>query len=98
MTVDQLADEPFGHVVDVPPAVIRGDLRVERHLQQQIAELVSNCPVVVGVDRRQELVRLLQEMASERSMRLLAIPRAAVGLAESRLHLHQLEEPLTTLG
>ncbi len=96
--MDQLADQSVGDVVDVPPAVVGGDLGVEGHLEQQIAEFVPNRSVVVGVDRRQELVRLLQEMARERPVGLLAVPWTPVGFAEPRLHLHQIEEPLTTPG
>ena len=65
MTVDQLPDQSVGDVVDVPSAFVGRDLSVEGDLQQEIAELVTHGSVVVGVDRRQELVGLLQEMARE---------------------------------
>ena len=96
--MDQLADEPLGHVVDVPPALVGRDLGMEGDLQQEIAELVPNGLVVVGVDRRQQLVRLFQQVARERPVRLLAVPRASVGFPQPRLHLHQIEEPRSTPG
>jgi hypothetical protein len=93
MTVDQLLDQPLGDVVDVPSAFVGRDLGVEGDLQQEIAELITHGSVVVGVDRRQELVGLLQEMAREGAVRLLAIPRASIGFPQPRLDLHQVEEP-----
>jgi hypothetical protein len=94
MTVDQLPDQSVGDVVDVPSAFVGRDLGVESDLQQEIAELVTHGSVVIGVDRRQELVGLLQEMAREGAVRLLAIPRASIGFPQPRLDLHQVEEPL----
>jgi hypothetical protein len=71
---------------------------VERHLQQEVAELVPDRVVVGSVDRLQELVRLLQQVASERPMRLLAVPGAAVGLAETGLDPDQVEEAFAAAG
>ena len=70
-------------------AVVGGDLRVERHLQQQVAELVADRVVVVGVDRLEQLVRLLEEVPRERAMGLLAVPRAPVRRPQPRLHLRR---------
>ena len=67
VAVDELGDEPVGDVVDVPASFLRGDLRVEGHLEQQVAELVADRGVVVGVDRLEQLVRLLQQVARERA-------------------------------
>jgi hypothetical protein len=79
MAVDQLLHQPLGDIVDVPPAVIGRQLGVEHHLEQHIAELIAHRVVVVGFDRLDQLVRLLQEMASQRAMGLLGVPRASVG-------------------
>ena len=98
VAVDQLLDQPLRDVVDVPPPVVGGDLRVERDLEQQVAQLVADRVGVVGVDRLEQLVGLLEQMARERLMRLLGVPRAAAGRAEARLHPDQIEEALPALA
>src|SRR5205085_9966255 len=48
---------------------------------------------VVGLDRRERLVRLLEEMSRERAVCLLSVPRTAAGRAELRHHADELGEP-----
>ena len=71
---------------------------MERDLEQQIAELVADRVGVVGVDRLEQLVGLLEQMARERLVRLLGVPRTAARRAEARLHPDQVEEPLPALA
>src|SRR5207249_8820043 len=47
---------------------------------------------VVGVDRLEHLVDLLEEIGAEARGRLLAVPRAAAWRAESRHQVHQAGE------
>ncbi len=96
--VDQLVDQALRHVVHVPPSVVGRDLGVERHLQQQVAELLADRVGVVGVDRLDQLVGLLEQVAGERLVRLLRVPGAAVGSAQPRLDADQVEQPLPTLA
>ncbi len=96
--MDQLLDQPLRDVVHVPPALVCRDLGVERDLEQQIAELVTDRVGVLGVDRLEELVRLLEQMASERLVRLLRVPRTAARRAQTRLHTDQVEESGTALA
>jgi len=71
---------------------------VEEHLQKDVAELVPDGGLVAGVDRVEQLVGLLQQMAGEGSMRLLVIPRAASGTAQDRHHLDRLDQALSPSG
>ena len=96
--MDQLLDQPLRHVVHVPPAVVGRDLRVERDLEQQIAELVADRVGVIGVDRLEQLVRLLEQVARERLVRLLRVPRAAARRTQPRLHADQVEETRSALA
>src|SRR5581483_6681527 len=78
---DQLRDDPARDVVDVPRAVVGGHLGVERDLEQQVAELLAKAIPVVGVDRVEDLVGLLEQMAGEGPVRLLAVPGASARAA-----------------
>ena len=98
VTVDQLAHQAFRDVVDVPPALVRRDLRVERHLEQHIAELLADRVGVVGVDRLEQLVGLLQEVPGERRVRLLGVPRTSARRPQPRLHADQIEQSLPALA
>ena len=52
---------------------------MEDDLQDEIAELVTERVGVTGVDRFERLVGLLEQVARERSVRLLPVPRAPSG-------------------
>ena len=97
VAVDELLDEALRDVVDVPTAVVGGHLRVEHDLEQHVAELVAHRVVVAGVDRLEQLVRLLEQVTRERLMRLLGVPRAPAGAAQPRHHAHEVEQPLALL-
>jgi hypothetical protein len=94
VAMDQLADEPFGHIVDVPTIVLRRHLGMEGHLEQEIAELVTHRVVVAGIDRLEQLVRFLEQVAGQGRMGLLPVPRTPVGSSKSGLDLDQIEESL----
>src|SRR5439155_13395508 len=65
------------------------DLRVEDHLQDEVADLLAKRGEIAGVDRFERLVRLLEEVARERGVCLLAVPRAPARRAQLR---HDLDE------
>ena len=96
VAMDQLGHDPLGHVVDVPPALLRRDLRVERHLQQQVAELVADRVVVAAVDGVEQLVRLLQEVPGQRRCVCSRSHGHPPG-ARARLDADQIEQPFPTL-
>ena len=98
MTVDQLLDQALRDVVDVPATLVGRQLRVEHHLQQHVAQFVPHRVVVVGLDRLQELVGLLQKVTGQRAVGLLGIPGAAAGAAQGGHHLHEIQQPRPVLG
>jgi hypothetical protein len=57
---DQLLDDALGDVVDVPRALVGRHLRVEHDLEQHVSELLAQAFAIIGIDRVEHLVRLLQ--------------------------------------
>ena len=95
---DQLVDQVTGDVVDVEPAVrggLGGDPGVEDDLQQHVAELLAHGHRVVVDDRVVGLVRLLEQVAAQRGVRLLGVPGAAAGRAQPVHHRDDVEQPRT---
>ena len=57
---------------------------MEHDLQQQVAELLAHLVDVVEVEGVQRLMRFFEQITSQGLMRLLAVPRAALGRAQVR--------------
>ena len=55
---------------------VLGDAGVKKHLQQHISEFLAQLVGVAAVHRVEQLVGLLQQVAAQRVVRLLALPRA----------------------
>ena len=93
MAADQLLDDVAGDVVDVERlvGVLSGDPRVEHHLEQQVTELLAQVVAVAGLDRLDRLVGLLDEVAHQRLVRLLAVPGALA--TQPVHHRDQVEQP-----
>src|SRR5439155_26801913 len=70
-------------VGEVEHAGLGGQLGVEDDLEEEVAELAGEGRARPGLERVVDLVCLLEEMATERGVRLLAVPRAAVRLAKA---------------
>ena len=70
-----------------------GDPGVEDHLQQDVAELLAHGGRVVVDDRVVGLVRLLEQVAAQRGVRLLGVPRAAARRAQPVHHRDDVEQP-----
>ena len=83
MAANELLDGPAGDVVDGEAARVLGDLGVEHHLDEQVAELVAEPAGIAGVDGLEDLVGLLEELAPQGLVGLLAVPRAAVRRPEA---------------
>lgn len=83
---DHLVGDLPDDVDDVEAVLVAGDLGVEDHLQQDVAELLLDGGIVVGVDRFEEFVSLFERVRLDGRHRLLAVPRAAVGRAKSGDH------------
>ena len=83
VAADELLAQPSGDVREVECALLVSELRMDRDLEQEIAELITKAPRITGVERLESLVRLFEQMRAQRRMRLLAVPGAAVGRAQT---------------
>ena len=74
---DQLVGDAAGDVLEGEPVRgLGGDLGVEDHLEQQIAELLPKMIMVAGLDRLDRLAGLLDQVLHQREVGLLGVPRA----------------------
>ena len=81
MAVHELVVDHARDVGEREPTLLGGEGGVEEHLEEQVAELLLEVTDGLGrsveaVDRFEHLVGLLEQMAGERAMGLLPIPRA----------------------
>ena len=83
MAPDDLRRDRGLDVGQVEHAGLGGELRVEHDLQPQVAELAGELRRGTRLERVVDLVRLLEQVVAQRLVRLLAIPRAAVGRPEA---------------
>lgn len=63
---------------------------MQHHLHEHIAQLLAQMHGIVGFDAIKRLVGLLDHVLANALMRLLAVPRAAVGLTQAPNGLHQM--------
>ena len=82
MAAHDLAADRLLDVGQVEGAGLRGQLGVQNDLEVEVAELARQLGRGAPVESVVDLVRLLEQMLLERGVRLLAVPRAAVGLAQ----------------
>ena len=83
VATDDLRRQGGPDVGHVEHARLGGQLRVEDHLEQQVAELAGQLRRRAALERVVDLVRLLEEVVPQRGVRLLPVPRAAVRLPEA---------------
>ena len=84
VAADELGAEIFGDVAEVEVATaLRGHLRIEKNLQQQVAELVLEVRPGAALDGVEDLVGLFQRVALDAVEGLLAVPGAAAGRAQA---------------
>ena len=80
------------HVVDGELAGIRGNLRLQHHLKQHVAELFAHVRHVVGLDGIHGLVGLFHHVAGDALVGLLLVPGAPVRRAQRLDGGHELVE------
>ena len=83
VATDELLVEAARHVVDVELAGVGGHLRMEEHLLEHVAKLLAKVSDVVGIDGVDRLVSLLNHIHRDGGVSLLAVPGAAIGLAQA---------------
>ena len=82
VAADDLGGDRGLDVGQVEDAGLGGQLGVEDDLEQQVAELAGELGRGAGLERVVDLVGLLEQVLAERLVGLLAVPRAAVRLAQ----------------
>jgi len=70
-------------VVDGEAALLGSDLRVEKNLEEEIAEFFGEFGVVVRVEGVQDFVGFFNEISAEGGVGLFAVPGTAAGGAEA---------------
>ena len=84
MTSDQLVEDPAGDGFEIESLSFAGQLAMENHLKQQIAELFEHFLVVFGFDGIEQFVDFLHGMITERAMGLFAVPGTTGGRTQTR--------------
>lgn len=63
---------------------------MQHYLHEHIAQLLAQMRGIIGLDAIERLVGLLDHVLANASVRLFAVPRAAVGLTQAPDGLHQM--------
>ena len=90
MTANELGVDIARHVGQRKLAGIRRNLRMQHHLHEHIAQLLAQMRRVVRLDAIERLVGFLDHVLADAAVRLLTVPRAAVGLTQAPDDLHQM--------
>jgi hypothetical protein len=83
MTPNHLRGDPLDHVVRPEGSVLAGQPRQEDDLKQKVAQFLAQGGEVRAVERVDDLVALLDQIAAQRRVGLLPVPRASTGLAKA---------------
>ncbi len=73
-----LRHQRLRHVVDVEGALLFGDHSVKEHLEQHVAELLAHRICIAGAQGVVQLTAFLDEIGSQRRMRLRGVPLASL--------------------
>ena len=69
---------------------VRRNLRMQHYLHEHVTQLLAQMRHVVRLDAVERLVGLLDHVFANAAVRLLAVPRAAIGLTQTPNGLHQM--------
>ena len=83
VATDELVVEVAADIGKGELARVLGDLRVEQHLHEHVAELLAQVRGIAGLDGVDDLVGLLDHVLLDGGVGLLLVPGAAVGLAQA---------------
>ena len=90
MTANELGVDIVRHIGQRKLAGVRRNLRMQHDLHEHVTELLAQMRHVVRLDAIERLVGFLDHVLADALMRLLAIPRATVGLTQAPDGLHQM--------
>ena len=83
MTANQLGIDIVRDVCHSEFTGIGGNLSMKHNLHEYVSEFLTQMIGIVRLDTVESLVRLLDHVLTDTLMRLLAIPRASIGLAQA---------------
>ena len=63
---------------------------MQHYLHEYVAQLLAQMRSIIGLDAIERLVGLLDHVFANAAVRLLAVPRAAIGLTQTPDGLHQM--------
>ena len=86
MAADELIGDVTGDLFKIKRPAFARQLTMENHLQKQITQLLFHQGVVAILNGLHQFIDLFHRVKAKRAVRLLAIPRAAIGRAESSHH------------
>ena len=84
MPPNQLAIQVIEHIGDGEVPLVRRHLRIEQHLQQQVAQFFGEMRKVAPLDGVEDFVGLFQRVFANGVERLLAVPGASARCAQPR--------------
>ena len=91
----QFGADAIHHFLEGKQALFPADLRLEHHLQQQVAQLIGMLVRPAGINGVNDLVALLNQVLLQRFQRLFAVPGTAAFTAHFR---HDIEQVLEGIG
>ena len=78
MAANEFFGDAPGYLLEIKRAALAGQLAVENHLQQQIAQFLGHFLIVARLDRVHQFVDFLDGVKAEGHVVLLAVPGAAL--------------------
>ena len=90
VTADELGVDIVRHIGQRKLAGVRRNLRMQYDLHEHVAQLLAQMRSIIGLDAVERLVGFLDHVLANAAVRLLAVPRAAVGLTQAPDGLHQM--------
>ena len=89
MPVHQFVRKPVQHIIHREVAFLARHLRIEQHLQQQVAQFAGQLRPVAIVDGFKDFVSLFQRVGLDGVKGLFAIPRASARSPQPRHDLNR---------
>ena len=90
VTTDELGVDIACHIGQRKLTGVRRNLRMQHHLHEHVAQLLAQVCRIIGLDAVERLIGFLDHVFADAAVRLLAVPRAAVGLTQAPNGLHQM--------
>ena len=84
VAADQFVGDVPGDFLEIKGAALPGQLAMENHLQEQVAQFLLHLVVVARLDGVDQFIDLLDRMPAQGHVVLLAVPGAAVGRPQPR--------------